>query len=229
MTTERICKYPGCYYYDKKAKHYCCGACACDHRDSMQSKSTITRNRKENVMEEIKREWSYKTSDGKLFTGKSAGKKAEDYQKRLNFRKNVRDIIPEAHKIFNINGPDPHEDGESDEEQFLDKVNDEFNWDNDNFEGFLYQLVTIYFGIPELPKFFQFIEEKFMGQRQETKFDDLSENSVAALSRKDTSEIAELMNKDFPKNLKPSQEYLEYLLCKAIRKYKGVDLFLKNG
>ncbi len=33
MTTKKYCKYPGCIYYDKKAKHYCCRGCSWDHFD----------------------------------------------------------------------------------------------------------------------------------------------------------------------------------------------------
>lgn len=161
MTTERICKHPECFYYDKKAKYYCCGACAYDHHSYKQLTSIITETRKEKVMDKIKREWSYKTSDGKVFFGKFAAKKAKEHQKRLNFRETIRAIIPQARRIFNINEPDSHEDGETDDEMFLDKINDQFSWDVEDFECFLNWIIAIYLEIPELSKFFQFIEEKF--------------------------------------------------------------------
>ena len=68
-----------------------------------------------------------------------------------------------------------------------------------------------------------------MGQKQEIKFDGLSKNSNIVLNHMDIAEIAELMNKEFSEDSKPSQGYLEYLLCKAIREYKGVSLFEKNS
>jgi len=30
---ERECKYPGCFYYNKNAKTYCCAACSGDDYD----------------------------------------------------------------------------------------------------------------------------------------------------------------------------------------------------
>lgn len=161
MTIKRTCKYPGCVYYNKSTKHYCCSACSCDHYSSKQLNSIITKIRKEYVMDKIKREWSYKTSDGKVFLGKSAVKNAENHQKRLNFRESIKDAIPQARKIFNIPEPDFHKDGEIDEDEFLDKVNNELDWDCRDFKDFLNRLVTAYFEIPELPEFFQFIKKEF--------------------------------------------------------------------
>lgn len=154
MITKRTCKYPGCVYYDKKAKHYCCGACTSDHYD-------YERFKKEKIMDKIKREWSYKTSDGKLFTGKFAAKEAKEYQKRLNFKESIKDIIPEARKIFGIGKPNPHESGETTEEKFLDRINDEFNWDVEDFEEFLNWIIIIYLETPGLSELLQFVEEKF--------------------------------------------------------------------
>ena len=154
MTTKRMCKYPGCTYYDKKAKHYCCGACMSDHYD-------YERLKKEKIMDKIKREWSYKTSDGKLFTGKFAAKKAKEYQKRLNFRESINNLAAGAREIFNVDKPNRQEDGKTDEELLIEKLNDKFGWDIDSFEEFLHELVTMYLEIPELSKFFQFVEEKF--------------------------------------------------------------------
>jgi hypothetical protein len=33
MKKARVCKYPGCAYYSKDAKRYCCAACQHDHYD----------------------------------------------------------------------------------------------------------------------------------------------------------------------------------------------------
>lgn len=116
---------------------------------------------KENIMKNITREWSYKTSDGKVFLGESAEEKAKEYQKRLNFKRTIKDIIPKAREILNIEEPNPHEDGVSDEEKLLDKMDNKLYWSGEDFKDFLYWLITIYFEIPELSKFFQFVEEKF--------------------------------------------------------------------
>ena len=68
-----------------------------------------------------------------------------------------------------------------------------------------------------------------MEQKQKIKYDGLSKNLNVVLNHMDIAEITELMNKEFPEDSKPSQGYLEYLLCKAIREYKGVNLFEKNN
>ena len=155
MIIEHVCKYPKCAYYNKKAKHYCCDACASDHYDSVKLEEG-------KIMGKIKREWSYTTSDGKAFLGKSAAKNAKNHQKRLNFRKSIKDATPQVRRIFNISESDPHEDGETDEDEFLDKVNSELDWDCRDFKDFLNWLVTAYFKIPELPEFFQFIKKEFI-------------------------------------------------------------------
>lgn len=66
-----------------------------------------------------------------------------------------------------------------------------------------------------------------MEQKQKIKYDGLSKNLNVVLNHMDIAEITELMNKEFSEDPKPSQGYLEYLLCKAIREYKGVSLFEK--
>lgn len=64
-----------------------------------------------------------------------------------------------------------------------------------------------------------------MEPKQEIKFDGLSKNLSVVLNYTDVAEIAELMNKEFLEGSRPSQGYLEYLLCKTIREYKNVDFF----
>jgi len=95
-------------------------------------------------MDKITREWSYKTSDGKLFSGKSAKKEAQNYQKRINLRESVKDLIPAAHKIFNIKKSNPHENGETDEDLVIDRINEEFGWEANTFERALNYLVLLY-------------------------------------------------------------------------------------
>lgn len=45
------------------------------------------------------------------------------------------------------------------------------------------------------------------------------------LTHTDIADITNDMNNAFPKHEKPSQGYLEYLLCAAIKKIKNVDFF----
>lgn len=68
------------------------------------------------IMDKIKREWSYETSDGRIFTGKSAREKAKEHQKKLNFRKDIKGIIPETRKISNLSKSNEHGDEETDED-----------------------------------------------------------------------------------------------------------------
>jgi hypothetical protein len=161
MATERICKYPGCIYYDKEATCCCCSACEVSYYSEKQLDSIITETRKEkNIMDKIKQEWSYKTSDGTLFSGKFAKRKAQAHQKKINFRESVKDLIPAAHEIFGIKKPNLHEDGETDEEIVVDRLNAEFGWEANTFEEALNYLVILYLEIPELSGFFQFLEGK---------------------------------------------------------------------
>lgn len=45
------------------------------------------------------------------------------------------------------------------------------------------------------------------------------------LTHEDIADITNHMNNDFSGHEKPSQGYLEYLLCAAVRKIKNVDFF----
>ena len=114
-------------------------------------------------MDKITREWSYKTSDGKLFSGKSAKKEAQDCQKRINLRESVKDLIPAAREIFKIKKPNQYEDEETDEEMLVDKINKEFGYETNTLEETLNYLVLLYLEIPELSKFFQLLEKKLDG------------------------------------------------------------------
>lgn len=42
---KKTCKYPGCLYYDKEAKYYCCDACSADHYDKLELDGTVERAR----------------------------------------------------------------------------------------------------------------------------------------------------------------------------------------
>ena len=48
---------------------------------------------------------------------------------------------------------------------------------------------------------------------------------IVTLSHEDIADITNDMNNAFPSKEKPSQGYLEFLLCDAVRKRKGVDFF----
>ena len=157
MIMKHICKNPKCSRFNKIAEYYCCKACARIH------KSTIIKTKERKIMDKIKRAWTYTTSDGRSFSGKSAAKEAKEHQRKLNFKEDIKSIIPRAREIFNIAGPNPcDEDGETNEELFLNKVLVELDWDGADFEDFLSWLITAYLEIPELFRFFQFIEEKWI-------------------------------------------------------------------
>lgn len=40
MKKAKVCKYPGCAYYNKSATRYCCDACRHDHYDYEHMKKT---------------------------------------------------------------------------------------------------------------------------------------------------------------------------------------------
>lgn len=106
---------------------------------------------------------SYQTEDKQLFSGKDALQKAKEHQKELNFVKNIKDLHPEAQKIFNIakihRGPNINS---FDVDGLLRKFRlAESIWDIGNFEELLHCLVSLYLEIPELSEFFKFIEKRF--------------------------------------------------------------------
>jgi len=112
-------------------------------------------------MDKIKREFSYRTTDGTLHTGKIAAKKATEHQKRINFRATVRSLIPEAHKIFKIEDTYSTDDGETDEELLLLRVEECTVIDVSNFKDFVDYFVDLYMGIPEIVELLQLIDRKF--------------------------------------------------------------------
>ena len=65
----------------------------------------------------------------------------------------IEDLIPKAQKIFNESKPEP--------KTLISKVINERNWDVGSFEELLCYLVFTYLEVPELLKFFKFVEKRF--------------------------------------------------------------------
>lgn len=52
---------------------------------------------------------------------------------------------------------------------------------------------------------------------------------TVTLTHEDIADLTNHMNNAFPKHEKPSQGYLEYLLCVAIKEIKNVDFFKEQN
>lgn len=52
---------------------------------------------------------------------------------------------------------------------------------------------------------------------------------TVTLTHEDIADLTNNMNNAFPEHEKPSQGYLEYLLCAAIRDIKNIDFFKEQG
>lgn len=102
-------------------------------------------------------ETCYKTTDNTCFSSKE---KAEYYQKKLDFMKNIKDLYPKARKTFNLT-KELDTDNPSVEELLQKFRLDESIWDIGNFEELLYCLVYLYLEIPELSNFFKLVEKRF--------------------------------------------------------------------
>lgn len=112
-------------------------------------------------MDKIKREYSYRTTDRELHVGKGAAERAKKHQRRIDFRATVKSLIPEAHKIFKIEDTYSTDDGETDEELLLLRVEECVGIDVSDFKDFVDYFVDLYMGIPEIVELLQLIDRKF--------------------------------------------------------------------
>ena len=55
------------------------------------------------------------------------------------------------------------------------------------------------------------------------------DNLTVTLTHEDIADLTNNMNNAFPEHEKPSQGYLEYLLCAAIRETKNVNFFKEQN
>lgn len=108
-----------------------------------------------------KHSYTYTTSDGDIFTGKFALKGAKRHQKELDFRKAIKDVVPEAQKIFGVDTLNDLKIDAVMEDKLVNRINNEFSWDVDDFEDFLNHFAGIYLEIPELFDLSRFIEKRF--------------------------------------------------------------------
>jgi len=102
-------------------------------------------------MDKVKRVYSYKTTDDKVFSGKDAAKRAKEHQKRVDFKNTIEKIIPEMEKIFKLEDTD---------EYLINKMNGELLYECDDFDDLIERFVDIYLEIPEIAKCFQLIENR---------------------------------------------------------------------
>ncbi|TET61145.1 MAG: hypothetical protein E3J47_05925 [Candidatus Stahlbacteria bacterium] len=105
-------------------------------------------------MNKIKREFSYRTTDGTLHSGKNAAKKAKEHQKRIDFRNTMKKILPEIEKILNI-------EYTNDETVLVDKLNNELSFACDTLDEWLKRIVALYIEVPAIIQVFKFIEDEF--------------------------------------------------------------------
>lgn len=108
------------------------------------------------TMDKIKREYSFRTTDGVLHSGGNAAKRAKEHQKMVDFHKAIKGMIPEVRRIFNIK--DAHT---TDESILLEKVGDHMLVDCDDLEELVGRLVDVYIEIPEIVTLFTFIKDRF--------------------------------------------------------------------
>jgi len=112
-------------------------------------------------MNKIKREYSFRTADGTLYSGKNAEKRAKEHQKRVDFNKTIEDMVPEVRKIFDIKDADTADDGDTDESKLLEKVGDHVLIVCDDLKELVGRLVDMYIEIPEIVTLLVFIRDKF--------------------------------------------------------------------
>ena len=115
-------------------------------------------------MDKIKREFSYRTTDGKLHSGKNAAKKAKEHQRIVDFGKTIKNIIPVTEDLFNLKDVHDESDGNTDETILIDKINECLFCKFDNLEDLIYGFVDLQIDIPEFADFLVFIKnqlEKF--------------------------------------------------------------------
>jgi len=86
----------------------------------MKSKKRIKR---------IRREYCYKTSDNKTFTGPKAKDKAKSHERSIIFRESKNIIYSEARKLFDIPllKPDNHSDGDDRDQREIDFMEELMN------------------------------------------------------------------------------------------------------
>lgn len=112
-------------------------------------------------MDKIKREYSYRTTDGMLYSGRNAAKKALEHQKRVDFRTTLKSLIPEAHKIFKIEDAYDTDDGDTDEDLLLQRIYDIIYIECEDFKDFIKMFTDLYIEIPEMVEFLQLIDQQF--------------------------------------------------------------------
>jgi hypothetical protein len=103
----------------------------------------------------IKRRHAYETTDGKIYSGRGAKKRAENHQFFLDMAKAKGDIAKEARVIFNVSRATGDKMGEvmpgelsGAEEEFLIQLRDNFGWDFDDFEEFVNWAIDIFVNFP---------------------------------------------------------------------------------
>jgi hypothetical protein len=112
-------------------------------------------------MSEIKREYAYRTTDGKLHSGTNAAICAKTYQKRLDFRKTIKSMIPAVEEIFGLEDLRDGDDGDTDETVLIEKVNETLLCDFNDLEDLIHGFVDLQIDIPEFEKFLILIKERF--------------------------------------------------------------------
>jgi len=112
-------------------------------------------------MDKVKRVYSYKTTDGKTFSGKNAAEKAKEHQKRVNFIDAIGEIMPEMEEIFKLEDGHTSDGGDTDESELVDVMNDELLYQCDDFDELIRRFVDVYLEVPGIAKCFQLIEHRF--------------------------------------------------------------------
>lgn len=112
-------------------------------------------------MNKIKREYSYRTTDDKLFSGQNAVQRAKGHQRRVSFRKTIVDIVPAAEEIFNLKDTHNCSEGATNEDILLDEINECLYCDVEDLEDLVTRFTNLQMAIPEFVTLLVLIKNRF--------------------------------------------------------------------
>lgn len=104
-------------------------------------------------MNEIKREYAYRCTDDEVYTGVHGKEEAQVHQIGIDMDATLKDIIDNSYRVFNIRNTDESE------QEFMTLINRAFTWCG-NFNDTISKLVSLHAVLPEMTKFFNYVESK---------------------------------------------------------------------
>ena len=110
-------------------------------------------------MSKIKREYSYRTTDNKVFVGKYAKDDATRHQSEVDFDDKVAGTMFAAYSIFNVN---TRTDNKEKVIKMAKDIKRTFRYNKcESFEDIVRGLVRLHSDMPEVTKFFNHISNAF--------------------------------------------------------------------